>query len=414
MSPDERRAQIIASARAVFLENGFVGTRVRDIAARAGVTENLVYLRFATKDEIYQAAVAEPLDHLVDRLVAETGKLSEGGGTRQEKFEQFHKTLLSSMLDLTPLLAVALFSVPETGRAYYADIALPRFTEAITEVISDVTGWEADELALDVLVEGTIGLHFGLALGNLFGTRRPDVSQLAHQLALLFGNGITSRRQLRPKATRSRKPRGAPAPEVAPVPAPPNGRMRAEDRRADIARAARDVFLERGFAAARTKEMAERAGITEQFLFRVFNGKEDLYTAAIEDRVEELLTQLAAEFGEIAARNKPGIETLRAINTAGLSIMAELAPLIVIALFSEMERGRAFYRRSLIPTWRKVQKHLAAIEGWDTTGVDPAVLAQAVFGIHFGTAVHHFLVNRPLDVDEVSHRLTQLIASGIR
>ena len=146
----------------------------------------------------------------------------------------------------------------------------------------------------------------------------------------------------------------------------------------------------------------------------MFNGKEDLYTAAIEDRVEELLTQLAAEFGEIAARNKPGIETLRAINTAGLSIMAELAPLIVIALFSEMERGRAFYRRALIPTWRKVQKHLAAIEGWDTTGVDPAVLAQAVFGIHFGTAVHHFLVNRPLDVDEVSHRLTQLIASGIR
>lgn len=415
MSPDDRRAQIIASARAVFLENGFAGTRVRDIAARAGVTENLVYLRFATKDEIYQAAVTEPLERLVDRLVAETGKVSEGAdGTRQEKFEQFHKALLSSMLELAPLLAVALFSVPETGRAYYSDVALPRFTEAITEVISDVTGWDADELALDVLVEGTIGLHFGLALGNLFGTRQPDVDQLAHELALLFGNGITSRRQLQPKTSRARKASSKRTSEFAPTPAPPASRMRAEDRRADIARAAREVFLERGFAAARTKEMAERAGITEQFLFRVFSGKEDLYAAAIEDRVEELLTQLAAEFGDIAARNRSGIETLRAINTAGVAIMAELAPLVVIALFSEMERGRSFYRRSLIPMWRTVQKHLAAIEGWDTTGVDPAVMAQAVFGIHFGTAVHHFLVDRPLDVDEVSRRLTQLIASGIR
>lgn len=414
MAPDDRRAQIIASAREVFLQNGFVGTRVRDIAKRAGVTENLIYVRFASKDEIYQAAVTEPLDRLVDRLVSETGKVSEGGtGTRQEKFEQFHKALLSSMVEMAPLLAVALFSVPEAGRVYYAEVALPRFTDAISEVIADVTGWDADELALDVLVEGTIGLHFGVALETIFGSGKLDVQATAHDLARLFGGGITRKQQLQPRTAKGRPSAGL-VEAASPQLRVPNGRMSAGDRRAQIALAAREVFLERGFASARTREIAERAGITEQFLFRVFDGKEDLYTAAVEDRVEELLTQLEAEFSEIAGRGTSGIETLRAINRAGIATMAELAPLAVIALFSEMDRGRAFYRRALIPAWRKAQSHLSAVDGWDTAGVDPGVMAQAIFGIHFGTAVHYYLVDRPIDVDQVSRRLTAIIASGIR
>src|SRR5882757_2106736 len=135
MTPDARRAQIIASARDVFLQHGFAGTRVRDFAERAGTTENLVYVRFSTKAEIYQAAVTDPLDALVDRLVAETSQLADGN--RQDVFERFHRVLLASMLDTGPLLAVALFSHPETGRRYYVDVVLPRFTEAITAVISD-------------------------------------------------------------------------------------------------------------------------------------------------------------------------------------------------------------------------------------------------------------------------------------
>lgn len=416
MAPDDRRAQIIVSAREVFLENGFVGTRVRDIAERAGVTENLIHLRFASKNEIYQAAVTEPLDHLVDRLVAETGKVDGcGSGSRQEKFEQFHKAMLSSMLDLTPLLAVALFSVPESGRVYYAEVVLPRFTEAITEVIADVTGWDADELAIDVLVEGTIGLHFGIALEAIFGSGKLDVDRTAHDLAVLFGGGITRKRQLQPRQpAMERSVPERPTTTAVRTAVRRGTRMSAEERRTDIVRAAREVFLERGFAGARTREIAERAGITEQFLFRVFNGKEDIYTAAVEDRVEVLLAQLEAQYSEIAGRGASGVETLRAINTAGIAIMAELAPLTVIALFSEMERGRSFYRRALIPTWRKAQSHLSAIEGWDTAGVDPGVMAQAVFGIHFGTAAHHYLVDRPIDVDAVARRLTQIIASGIR
>jgi AcrR family transcriptional regulator len=427
MTPDARRAQIIASARDVFLRHGFAGTRVRDIAERAGITENLVYVRFSTKAEIYQAAVTDPLDALVDRLVAETGQL--GDGNRQDVFERFHRVLLSSMLDTAPLLAVALFSHPETGRRYYVDVVLPRFTEAITAVISDVTGWRLDSLQLDVLVEGVLGLHFGLALDSIFEDRALDVDEVAHQLAIMFGAGIATApapgtagtnlptRTALPKRTALPADTAVPEPDVAiraPARAEPGARMAAAERRADVALAAREVFVERGLAGARTKDIAERAGITEAFMFRVFDGKEDLYRAAIEIPAEELLARLENDIRLVTNRGTDGIDTLRAINERGIAILSELAPIAVVALFSEMKRGKAFYRRSVIPPLRRTQLYLSGVAGWDTTGVDPDVLWRAVLGIQFGTVVHHLLTDSPIDAPDVAHRLTQLIVSGIR
>jgi AcrR family transcriptional regulator len=412
MTPDARRAQIIASARDVFLQHGFAGTRVRDIAERAGITENLVYVRFSTKAEIYQAAVTDPLDALVDRLVAETSQLADGN--RQDVFERFHRVLLASMLDTAPLLAVALFSHPETGRRYYVDVVLPRFTEAITAVISDVTGWRLDSMELDVLVEGVLGLHFGLALDSVFEDRTLDVDKVAHQLAIMFGAGIVAE----PPVTAALGGTGGgdtdPEPAAAAARAEPGARMHAAARRADIALAAREVFVERGLASARTKDIAERAGITEAFMFRIFDGKEDLYRAAIEIPAEELLARLENDIRLVTSRGADGIDTLRAINERGISILSELAPIAVVALFSEMKRGKAFYRRSVIPPLRRAQLYLSGVAGWDTTGVDPDVLWRAVLGVQFGTVVHHLLTDSPIDAHDVAQRLTRLIVSGIR
>lgn len=411
MTPDARRAQIIASARDVFLQHGFAGTRVRDIAERAGITENLVYVRFRTKAEIYQAAVTDPLDELVDRLVAETGRLA--GGNRQDVFERFHRVLLASMLDTAPLLAVALFSHPETGRRYYVDVVLPRFTEAITAVISDVTGWRLDTLELDVLVEGVLGLHFGLALDSVFEDRTLDVDQVAHQLAIMFGAGIVAAPSTTTQVALRDAPQPGPAPAAA-TRAEPGGRMQAAQRRADVALAAREVFVERGLAGARTKDIAERAGITEAFMFRIFDGKQDLYRAAIEIPAEQLLARLENDIRLVTSRGGDGVETLRAINERGISILGELAPIAVVALFSEMKRGKAFYRRSVVPPLRRAQLYLSGVAGWDTTGVDPDVLWRAVLGIQFGTVVHHLLTETPIDAHDVAQRLTRLVVSGIR
>ena len=67
-----RKASIIRSAAAIFGEKGFNGTKTREIAARAGVSEALIFKHFPSKEDLYAAILAEesPLPGLLDRIQA--------------------------------------------------------------------------------------------------------------------------------------------------------------------------------------------------------------------------------------------------------------------------------------------------------------------------------------------------------
>lgn len=60
-SQDTREA-ILAAARTAFAEGGYDTTSVRRIAAAAGVDPALVHHYFTTKEQLFQAAVAFPVD----------------------------------------------------------------------------------------------------------------------------------------------------------------------------------------------------------------------------------------------------------------------------------------------------------------------------------------------------------------
>lgn len=414
MTPEDRRAQIISAARSVFLDYGFAGTRVRDIAERAGITENLVYVRFANKNEIYQAAVTDPLDELVDHLASAITEMTKAGQSRRKLFERFHTVLYTSMVQMAPLLAAALFSVPEAGRDYYSEEVLPKFTAAISGVITDVTGFDVSSLELDVLVEGVLGLHFGLALDSIFATQPLPVDVVARTLTVMFGDGIPTRKKHRLPPRRA----GSSDDITSSAHTPhrvfePGARLTAVERRSQIALAARQIFVERGLAMARTKEIADRAGITEAFMFRLFNGKEELYQTAIEDPATELVSQWAFELGQIATRGDDAVTTLLAINEQGIAILDELAPLFVIAVFSRMERGKRFYRQVVEPA---LSQPLASkpLEAWVSADVNIEVMWRAIFGIQLGIVLRHELTGEPVDTLEVARQLTRMIAIGIK
>ena len=52
-------AGLLEAARAVFVEQGF-GASTKEIARRAGISEAVIYQRFATKDELFFAAMIPP------------------------------------------------------------------------------------------------------------------------------------------------------------------------------------------------------------------------------------------------------------------------------------------------------------------------------------------------------------------
>jgi TetR/AcrR family transcriptional repressor of mexJK operon len=51
--------RILASARALFLEQGFAATSVQQIAAHAGVTKRTLYVKIGDKDALFRAVVDE-------------------------------------------------------------------------------------------------------------------------------------------------------------------------------------------------------------------------------------------------------------------------------------------------------------------------------------------------------------------
>jgi TetR/AcrR family transcriptional repressor of mexJK operon len=66
----------------------------------------------------------------------------------------------------------------------------------------------------------------------------------------------------------------------------PTGR-RAERKRRDILRAAREVFLANGYAGASITEVAAQAGASKVTVYRHFRDKEALFVAVVESAIEE-------------------------------------------------------------------------------------------------------------------------------
>src|SRR3954471_23877753 len=64
-------------------------------------------------------------------------------------------------------------------------------------------------------------------------------------------------------------------------------RLSGHERRVAIINAAIEVFSEKGFRGATTKELAARVGVSEPVLYQHFNNKGELYSAILEQLVEK-------------------------------------------------------------------------------------------------------------------------------
>ena len=62
--PDERRAELLGAARALFDERGVEKTRVSDIVGRVGVAQGVFYYYFRSKDEIVRAVTEQVEDEI--------------------------------------------------------------------------------------------------------------------------------------------------------------------------------------------------------------------------------------------------------------------------------------------------------------------------------------------------------------
>jgi AcrR family transcriptional regulator len=78
---EARPAELLAAALDLFVERGFAGTRLDDVAARAGVSKGTLYLYFENKEELFKAVVRE---NIVARISAARDELSSYDGDTAE------------------------------------------------------------------------------------------------------------------------------------------------------------------------------------------------------------------------------------------------------------------------------------------------------------------------------------------
>ena len=192
-------------------------------------------------------------------------------------------------------------------------------------------------------------------------------------------------------------------------------RLSPEERRTQILAAAKEVFVELGFTAARARDVAERAGITEAFLYRIFHSKEEMFRLAVEEPLLAFGEQLRKEEHDLASREGASpIDVLGHLNELLLGYLVEIAPLLGAAVFADAVRGRDLYGNIIVPRMRGAVR--AALEEIPDAGagrLDRDLLADAILGVHFAVVLEGLLAEDTLDVPRVARQLTKLLAPSV-
>jgi AcrR family transcriptional regulator len=79
-------------------------------------------------------------------------------------------------------------------------------------------------------------------------------------------------------------------------------RMSAEDRREQVIREAIAVFARFGYEGATTAAIAERVGVTQPYLFKLFPSKKELFLVASERNMVDTLNLMRAAAGGLTGR----------------------------------------------------------------------------------------------------------------
>ena len=64
---EARPAELMAAALELFVEKGFAGTRLEDVAARAGVSKGTLYLYFDSKEALFKAVIQEGIVPILEQ-----------------------------------------------------------------------------------------------------------------------------------------------------------------------------------------------------------------------------------------------------------------------------------------------------------------------------------------------------------
>lgn len=118
-----KRSAIVDAAITTFLQKGYVGTSMDEIAALAGVSKQTVYKHFDDKERLFSEVVTSTVDEASDPVHAEVLALRDSGDLaadlRDLARRQLALVLQPRLMQLRRLVIAEATRFPELGRTFY-------------------------------------------------------------------------------------------------------------------------------------------------------------------------------------------------------------------------------------------------------------------------------------------------------
>jgi AcrR family transcriptional regulator len=165
--------------------------------------------------------------------------------------------------------------------------------------------------------------------------------------------------------------------------ATPQTRFSSADRREQILEVATGLFAQQGFQGTTTKLIAEKSGVTEALIFRHFPGKEELYWAVIERKIdcaaplERLLENLEAGGDDLDILSRVAFEVLerRAKDQT-------LSRLLLYSALEKHELSERFFRNYIANYFEVLARFIRqGISAGRFRKVDPLLAARGFIGM---------------------------------
>ena len=118
-----KRGAIVEAATTLFLHNGYRGTSMDEIAARAAVSKQTVYKHFADKERLFSEIVTGTVSEISDPVHEEVLELEDSGDVEADlrglARELLHMVMQPRILQLRRLVIGEAGRFPQLGRAFY-------------------------------------------------------------------------------------------------------------------------------------------------------------------------------------------------------------------------------------------------------------------------------------------------------
>ncbi len=185
----------------------------------------------------------------------------------------------------------------------------------------------------------------------------------------------------------------------------------AAERRAEIIAAAQAEFIRANYSGARTRDIADAAGVNQATLFKHFPTKEALFEAAVMRPLIEAMrdVHLRVEVYETASTPAEMAKLAQASTLRHLQDMQRILPLLGTALFSDLGLGRKLFRENLEPLIRERGEVLRPLV---KEGIDPQFVGLASFGMMFAVAMQSWLGEPWEDLAVIAAQFNRLSTGG--